>query len=480
MDLIEKMLENEENIVNFYRRKRIDDKIFLSTDHGTWVLVTSEQYQSIVEGKIEKRLFEDLCERGIIINSSNYDKVIQDYCNRYDFLDKGASLHIIVPTIRCNLRCIYCHSEAASITEGSQYDTDEGTLKKTLEFIFKSPNKDITIEFQGGEPLLNKPIIKKTLEYSEELNKKYKKNYKLALVTNLIAMDEDFLNYLALHKDRISVCTSLDGPKEVHDMNRRFVNKDMGTYDYVTYWLKRFKEKGISIGLLMVTTKYSLPFWKEIVDEYVKWGKGEIQLKPLDYLGYAVDVWDEIGYTMNEFVDFWIKAVDYMFDLMEMGIFIGERYLTMAFKNLMYAKDVNYLDLASPCGLIRGQVVYNYNGEIYCCDEARVLEDFIIGNVFEDNYIDIINSKRSKELITESINEGHYCDSCAYKPFCGVCPVLNYAQEKNYRIKLNKTNRCQKNKAIMDYALKKLSSERKKVNSFIMGYMLNNKFGNFK
>ena len=55
-------------------------------------------------------------------------------------------------------------------------------------------------------------------------------------------------------------------------------------------------------GMLMVTTKYSLPYWEEIVDEYVKWGHHSLQLKHMNKLGFAELSWKQIGYTMEEFL----------------------------------------------------------------------------------------------------------------------------------------------------------------------------------
>lgn len=473
MDIIEQELNKKKEISNFYRKKNINGKFFLSTDHGTWVLLTPEQNQAFEEGKLlDEDLHKDLVERGFLITPSNYDQITEEYYSRYDYLDRGASLHIIVPTIRCNLRCTYCHSEAASVGTGSRFDMGEDTVEKTLEFIFKSPNKRITIEFQGGEPLLNKSAFMKVINYSAELNQIYQKEYSIALVTNLTEMDEELLEFISANREQIHVCTSLDGPEHVHNTNRKYVQTQTGTYQDVVKWIRRFQEEKIPLSLLMVTTRYSLAYWKEIVDEYVKWGQMEIQLKPLDYLGYAVSVWSEVGYTMSEFNDFWKKSVDYMFELLDQGVVISERYLIMALRNLMYRRDINYLDLASPCGLIRGQIVYNYNGDIYCCDEARVLDHFIIGNVHTDTYNEVIQQDRSKELIVASMTEGHYCDSCAYKPFCGVCPVLNYAQEGSYNIKLNKSNRCLKNKLVMDYAMNKIISERHKIRQLLAGNIL--------
>ncbi len=475
-DWIGNQLTNQEYIKNFYRQKKLKDSYLLTTDHGSWVNLTDADYFNFLNDNLNDKLYADLLHRGFIITEDNFEEIVQKYYRRYQNFETGASLHILVPTIRCNLRCLYCHSEAEAITEGSEYDMSEETLKYTLEFIFDSPREEFTIEFQGGEPLLNKPLVKLAIEYAAELNKKYNKRYRFALVSNFTTMDEEFLDFLCDHKDQIKLTTSLDGPAYVHDRNRQYVHSGNGSYAQVTHWIERCKARGLWVGLLMVTTKYSLPYWKEIIDEYVKWEQKEIQIKPLDYLGYAVEVWDEIGYTMEEFIEFWRRSVDYIFALLGKGVILHERHVRLALKNILYDVDTGYMDWSSPCGMIRGQIVYNYNGDIYCCDEARVVDGLVIGSVFENRYQEIIQKRQSRELIQSSILEGYYCDSCVYKPYCGVCPVLHYGQEGNFALKLNKTNRCQLNRAVMDVVFEKLIYERKKIQQLIVGMMLKLKF----
>jgi sulfatase maturation enzyme AslB (radical SAM superfamily) len=47
---------------------------------------------------------------------------------------------------------------------------DTATAKSVVDFIFQSPSPVITLEFTGGEPLLNYPIVKYMIEYAEKLN----------------------------------------------------------------------------------------------------------------------------------------------------------------------------------------------------------------------------------------------------------------------------------------------------------------------
>lgn len=477
MDSIDALLMKNTTIENFYRKKRFGNKYLLTTDHGSWLFLDKEDYDKFYAGKeLEAEVFNDLIERGIVITSGNIEEITSKWANRYNQIQTGPSLHIVVPTIRCNHCCIYCHSEAETIlTSNAQFDMDESTMRKILEFIFQSPSPHFTIEFQGGEPLLNKPILKKIITYSRKLGEQYGKKFRIALVSNLASMDDEFFRYVIDNRDLVGISSSLDGPKELHDKNRKFLQAGASSYDQTVKWVNRFLENDFNIGLLMVTTKFSLPYYKEIIDEYVKFKQTKIQIKPLDYLGFAKKHWNKIGYSLEEFNIFWTKSINYMLELQNSGISIVERYFNLALKKIMRNIDIDYLDWSSPCGIIRGQIVYNYNGDIYPCDEARIFSDLVIGNVFEHAYKDILLKEKSLALINSSINDIYYCDSCAYKPFCGICYVLNHESCRDYKIKLNKTDRCIRLRHVFDYVFDLILNNRKLVKNIIMGQLISEK-----
>ena len=75
------------------------------------------------------------------------------YRTKKSFLNDFTSLHIIVITLRCDHTCHYCQVSRQT-EEKDKFDISYENLDLSLELIFNSPSKDITIEFQGGEPLL--------------------------------------------------------------------------------------------------------------------------------------------------------------------------------------------------------------------------------------------------------------------------------------------------------------------------------------
>lgn len=457
-------IENKEKFhINNYRFKKFKERFLVTTDHNSYVFLKKEDFLKLRGGLIAKDsiLFKKLYEKGIILTKNNERRVVEDLRRKNSFLYKSTSLHIIVATLRCNMRCNYCHASSEPVDKKG-YDMDKRTAKSVVDFIFQSPSETITIEFQGGEPLLNFGVIKYIIEYSNELNKRYNKFLRFAIVTNLTLMNEEILKYLI--KNRVGICTSLDGPKKVHDKSR-FYSKNSGSYEYAKFWIdKTLKNHGIKkIESLLTVTKGTLNCYREVIDEYVQRGFEMIHLRPLNNLGYAKNTWDKIGYTSEEFTRFWKKSLDYIIKINEKGKKIVERGSLFMLHKILKGLDPGYLDLRSPCGAVIGQMVYSYDGSIFCCDEGRMLDEdlFKVGDVMKDSFKKILSSEQSCSIISASINDCFFCDDCVYKPYCGLCPVCNYAEQGSIIAKIPQTQRCKILKKQFDYLFEKISSDKK-------------------
>jgi uncharacterized protein len=443
-----------------YRSRAVNGKVLLTADHGAWILVGRRVYDSLRTGRPSQRLYRQLEKKGLIATGSN-SGLIDKYYERWTApYYRGTTLHIIVTTRRCNLQCVYCHASAKH-SHGREEDLTCEAAKKIVNFILKTPASNITIEFQGGESLLNFDIVKFIVEYAGRANKNPLRTISFSLVSNFILINNEILDYAA--RNNISLSTSVDGPREVHNLNRRFPNGG-GTFDLVESNIGKAQEMGRRVGILTVLTRCSAEKYKEIVDHYVKMGIDTLCVNPVQMLGYARENWDDIGIECVEsYLRIYRNILEYTFEYLSRGIVILDRMFLLALSKLTSGSDVGFMDFRSPCGAVGGQLAYDVNGDVYPCDEARSFPELKLGNVSSDTYEYILNSKKASEIIGASLHTDPLCNECAYKPFCGLCPVMSYAERRSLTPVLPDDLRCRFSKFLFDYVFTKILTNSQEI-----------------
>ena len=91
----------------------------------------------------------------------------------------------------------------------------EATAMRALDIAFASPAARIKIEFQGGEPLLNFPMIKTIVAAAKARSGK---KVDFVIASNLALLDDAVLTFCKANN--ILLSTSLDGPADLHNKNR--------------------------------------------------------------------------------------------------------------------------------------------------------------------------------------------------------------------------------------------------------------------
>jgi uncharacterized protein len=455
----------------YYRFRQLGDEYLLTTDDGSFAFLGKDDFVAFAEGRLDSLsdAYRGLCSSNLIKDDGkiNVQKAIEKYRAKKSFLLRGGPcLHIIVVTLRCNQKCVYCHASAQDMNK-TEADMTIETADKVLDMIFQTTNDYVDIEFQGGEPLVNWSVVKYVIEEAEKRNEKAGKKLEFKLVSNFSLMDEEKYDFLVGHK--VSLSTSLDGPADIHNANRPLLGGD--SHAHVAKWIKRFnndyeklRETGYiwRMSSLMTISRRALPKYKELIDEYVSLGFVNIFLRPLDGFGFSKSSWDKIGYTPEEFIEFYKKSLDYILEINKSGLVFEERFARFFMIKIMTDYDPGMLDLRSPCGAGIGQLAYNYNGDIYTCDEGRMVsmmddDSFKIGDVFSSSYEDVVSDPVVKSLCSASCLEGLAgCSDCAYLPYCGTCPIVNYAEQGNIFGQMPSNSRCKINKAVLDYLFEKL------------------------
>ena len=215
----------------------------------------------------------------------------------------------------------------------------------------------------------------------------------------------------------------------------------------------------------MTTTRLSLDYPTEIIDEYVRLGFHSIFLRPISPYGFAARTCAKTGYETERFLDFYKKGLTYIIDLNRLGVNISEAYAKILLTKILTPFPTRFVDLQSPAGAGISVVVYNYDGDVYASDESRMLAEmgdrrFRLGNVHSDTYAEIFNGDRITSLVESSVVESlPGCSHCAFQTYCGADPVFHYATQGDMIGQRPTSAFCRRNMEIIRYLFSLLAAE---------------------
>lgn len=452
-----------------FRWKELGGRVLLTNDAGEHVWLEREAFGDFLAGTLpdDHPAFVQLQNHNLV-RSSDAEKQLMDRIqarNRHLFL--GPNLHIVILSLRCNQNCVYCHASRKPL-KSKGFDMSLDTARRVVDVIFESPTDELTIEFQGGEPALNFDVLRFIIEEAYQRNTGIGRDLYFSLVSNLSTLKPEQIDFLV--DSGVMICTSIDGPADIHDRNRRF--KDHSSHAEALKKIKAFdrayRKRGLDpdlayVNALATVSKSALKRPKAVVDEYIRLGHKVIHLRPLNPFGMGLKVWSREGYTAQDFLDFYFQALDYIIELNRQGTEIMEKMASLMLTRILTQEDPNYMDLRSPCGAGLGQLAYNYDGRVYTCDEGRMVgamgdDLFCIGDVHKEGYAEIVSHAGVRSLCVASCLEClPGCSDCAYAPYCGVCPVYNYILEGDLVARSPNNDRCRIQKGILDHLFLQLA-----------------------
>ena len=188
-----------------FRFERFNENEYLLTNEvGEYIFLKNEDFHNFINGRMDVHsdLFYDIKSKQIATTDCVED-VVQMLATKFrtkkSILRDFTSLHMIVPTLRCNSSCIYCQVARKNIDDHSA-DMTKKTAKNVVKTIFQSPSPCIKIEFQGGDPSTDFDMVKYIIEEAEWQNLFKKRELDFVICTNLTLLNEDMVKYLKKHK----------------------------------------------------------------------------------------------------------------------------------------------------------------------------------------------------------------------------------------------------------------------------------------
>ena len=447
------------SLLPFRFDRRANGAYLLVNEVGEYLVLPAEEFQSFTEHRLEvnSASYSRLKAKHFLSDGNSsalFDVLASKYRTKKSFLEGFTKLHIFVTTLRCNQSCPYCQVSRQNESAGA-FDMSEAMLHRSVDLMLAGPAQAVTMEFQGGEPLLNFALLQEGVRYAKERNASIGKRIDYVICTNLALLEDWHLDYF---KDQgIIVSTSLDGPAYLHDKNR-----PMGqgpSHAVVTRNIVRAQEAlgRQAVSALMTTTRESLKYPREIVDEYLRMNLGSIFARDLNPYGFAVKARAALGYSSTDFLRFYKELLSYVIDLNKRGTTFPEAFATLVLRKILTPWPIGFVDLQSPSGAGIGVVVYNYDGDVYASDESRMLAEmgshmFRLGNVLEDSYEDIFFGDTMQTIAAAACNESLAgCSDCAYQPYCGADPVRHYSTQKDLFGNRPSSGYCQKDMGVIKH-----------------------------
>lgn len=164
---------------------------------------------------------------------------------------------MLIPTLGCPSKCSYCWSSE----EGSPIMSID-TVSDVVEWLKIFRDDPVTFTFHGGEPLLaGAEFYRRALPMLSESLSRLSPNF--ALQTNLWRLTPELAQVLAQYE--IPIGSSLDGPRELNDLQR-----SEGYYDKTMRGYEIAKENGLQVQFICTFTSRSVKFKEEIFNYFLE------------------------------------------------------------------------------------------------------------------------------------------------------------------------------------------------------------------
>lgn len=410
------------------------DQYIVTNDAGEYVVLPRSALEQLVARRLDpdSAVYRALKARHFLFDDASdvaLDLLTLKVRSRVERIADLTGLHIFVVTLRCDHSCQYCQVSRQSV-DRDRFDMSELHADRAVDLVFRSPNPNIKIEFQGGEPLLNLAIIRRVIERARRINATEKRNLCFVIASTLHHLTEEILAFCKDHDVYLS--TSLDGPADLHDAQRRSPSGESHRKTVEGITRARGTLGHDRVAALMTTTPASLSRVEEIIDQFVKLEFHSIFLRGLSPYGFAARSLVH-RYGTEEWLDFYRRGLAHVLRVNTAGYALREDYTTILLQKLFSPLGASYVDLQSPAGIGIGGIVYNYDGAVYASDEGRMLAEmgddaFRLGHVDTSTYEDIMTSDALIAPLGDTILECMpMCNDCAFLPYCGSDPVIHRA-----------------------------------------------------
>jgi uncharacterized protein len=340
----------------------------------------------------------------------------------------------------CNLDCTYCFFLSKELLyPGDRFRMAEEVLEAYVRQVLESHRgPEVVLAVQGGEPtLLGVPFYERMVELARR-HARADQQVEFTLQTNGVLLDDRWGEFLAANGFLVGL--SIDGPRELHDVNR--VDKSgRGTFERVLAGLEVLRAHDVDVNVLCTVNSANgdhplevyrcfrddlgLRFMQfipvvERADEQTLaianagWGQSNRDRPLYRNTGHLVTdrsvAPEQWGRFLAAVFDEWVRN--------DVGdVFVGHFDAALAsWLGIQPAMCV----FRETCGTA---VALEHNGDLYSCDHF-VEPDHLLGNIGETHMVELMASPQQVAFGKDK-RDGlpQYCRDCEVRFACnGECP----------------------------------------------------------
>jgi uncharacterized protein len=274
---------------------------------------------------------------------------------------------------KCNLGCTYCYAQQGDFGSAPR-NMPEEVAAKAVDLLFSEAGKGerVQLAFLGGEPLVNRGVLRRATERAAELALRNGVEARFSITTNGTLLTREDAEFFERHAFAVTI--SLDGLQPNHDAVRR-TKAGEPTFDRIMRrvqpLLRRQQRMQVSARVTVTPQNFDL---LEILNLFLRLGFHSVGFSPL--LASPSGSHEMSSDGLKAMLAGMISCAEEF----ERKVVCGERY---AFLNMMNAmREIHRgTHRPYPCGAGAGYFGVSASGALYACHRFVENPNALFGDV---------------------------------------------------------------------------------------------------
>jgi uncharacterized protein len=308
---------------------------------------------------------------------------------------------------KCNLGCSYCYASQGDFGASPKNMSAKVALGSVnLLFADAPPGSHVNLAFLGGEPLLNRSVLRQATEHAAALAEARDVQASFSITTNGTLLTEDDGAFFEMHG--FAVTLSMDGPQEAHDALRPYKG-GAGSYARIIQNARPLlaRQRRMQVSARVTVTPGNLSLFRTL-DEFISLGFHSVGFSPLLN---ALD-------GREEMADGNLRTM--LAEMVECGreferrLLRGERY---PFSNIVNGlREIHRgTHRPYPCGAGAGYFGVSADGDLAACHRFVGEPRAAMGNLITG----IDRAAQSQWLAERHVHNQEPCKQCWARYLCG-------------------------------------------------------------